>query len=503
MTVVLEVEGENDGKVTLKGLWTQYAVTFVVNLGAFSIGTLLGWTSQAVPNLKSESSVIKLTDNELSWIAGFMPLGAAFSGVPVLVVMKHLGRKLTLLSVVPFYVLGFCLLAWANNVDMFYAGRFITGMSGGAFSIISPLYTAEIGEKRIRGSLGTYYEFMLAVGVEFSYIVGGYVSVFWLCLTSGAIPVVFACIFVFMPETPYHLVSQGEKAREASNGAHGGDSDGKTEEAVKSLKFLRGTNKVDGELEEIRKFVNESKTKNFSWRVLKSRAAIKSVLIGFWLMVFQQFGGANAVVFNATTIFQEAGSTLEPSKATMVVGFMQFGGNFLSMLLIDRLGRRILLLLSGTVMGTCTLLLGFYFHWLSNNENVDKVKWLPLLCLCLFMIMFSIGWGPVAWMMLGEIFDTEIKSVASSFCCATNWIATFLVTRKSGCKNTCSKLIDAYFGDLIVAFGQDWTFWLFTVVSALGVAFVYFLVPETKGKTLEEIQRDLTGIENKGFDVDS
>lgn len=91
---------------------------------------------------------------------------------------------------------------------MFYAGRFITGMSGGAFSIISPLYTAEIGEKRIRGSLGTYYEFMLAVGVEFSYIVGGYVSVFWLCLTSGAIPVVFACIFVFMPETPYHLVSQ-------------------------------------------------------------------------------------------------------------------------------------------------------------------------------------------------------------------------------------------------------------------------------------------------------
>lgn len=73
---------------------------------------------------------------------------------------------------------------------------------------------------------------------------------------------------------------------------------------MKSLKFLRGTNKVDGELEEIRKFVNESKTKNFSWRVLKSRAAIKSVLIGFWLMVFQQFGGANAVVFNATTIFQ-------------------------------------------------------------------------------------------------------------------------------------------------------------------------------------------------------
>lgn len=91
---------------------------------------------------------------------------------------------------------------------MYYAGRFITGMSGGAFSIVSPLYTAEIGEKHIRGSLGTYYEFMLAVGVEFSYVVGGSVSVFWLCIICGTVPVIFASIFVFMPESPYYYVSK-------------------------------------------------------------------------------------------------------------------------------------------------------------------------------------------------------------------------------------------------------------------------------------------------------
>lgn len=91
---------------------------------------------------------------------------------------------------------------------MYYAGRFISGASGGAFSIVTPLYTAEVGEKTIRGALGTYYEFMLAVGVEFSYIIGGSVSVFWLCIICGIVPIVFGILFSFMPESPYYYVAQ-------------------------------------------------------------------------------------------------------------------------------------------------------------------------------------------------------------------------------------------------------------------------------------------------------
>lgn len=91
---------------------------------------------------------------------------------------------------------------------MYYAGRFISGASGGAFSIVTPLYTAEVGEKTIRGALGTYYEFMLAVGVEFSYVIGGSVSVFWLCIICGIVPIVFGILFSFMPESPYYYVAQ-------------------------------------------------------------------------------------------------------------------------------------------------------------------------------------------------------------------------------------------------------------------------------------------------------
>ena len=91
---------------------------------------------------------------------------------------------------------------------MFYAGRFITGLCGGAFSIISPIYTGEIGDKNIRGSLGTYYEFMLAAGVEFSYVIGGITSVFWFSITCGLIPILFGIIFIFVPDSPYYYVSK-------------------------------------------------------------------------------------------------------------------------------------------------------------------------------------------------------------------------------------------------------------------------------------------------------
>lgn len=91
---------------------------------------------------------------------------------------------------------------------MYYIGRILAGISGGAFSIVAPVYTAEIGEKEIRGALGTYYEFMLAVGVEYSYIVGGFVSVFWLSIICGVVPIVFAAVFVFMPESPYFLIAK-------------------------------------------------------------------------------------------------------------------------------------------------------------------------------------------------------------------------------------------------------------------------------------------------------
>ena len=170
-------------------------------------------------------------------------------------------------------------------------------------------------------------------------------------------------------------------------------------------------------------------------------------------------------------LLQAAGSDLEPSTATIIVGAMQ--------VVVDRLGRRLLLLISDSVMAICALLFGVYFYLKSEGEDTSSLGWLPLTSVCLFIIVFSLGYGPIPWMMVGELFAPQIKGFASSLSCVLNWILAFIVTK--------------FYSDLVLAFSIQATFWIFAVLSAIGTVFVFFIVPETKGKTLDEIQRELGG----------
>jgi SP family facilitated glucose transporter-like MFS transporter 8 len=179
-------------------------------------------------------------------------------------------------------------------------------------------------------------------------------------------------------------------------------------------------------------------------------------------------------------LFQSAGSDLEPSTATIIVGVIQVVATFISTLVVDRLGRRILLLLSDFVMAVCTLLLGVYFYLMNEtHDDVSNLGWLPVTSVCVFIVVFSLGYGPIPWMMVGELFAPHIKGFASSLSCVLNWILAFLVTK--------------FYSDLADSFGAHTTFWIFAVISVIGTVFVFFLVPETKGKTLDEIQKELGG----------
>ncbi|XP_043510902.1 facilitated trehalose transporter Tret1-like, partial [Frieseomelitta varia] len=152
---------------------------------------------------------------------------------------------------------------------------------------------------------------------------------------------------------------------------------------------------------------------------------------------------------------------------------------FVSTLTVDRVGRRILLLASIICLGLTTFVLGIYFYLLDNDIDVNSITWLPPTSLCIFIIMFNMGFGPLPWMMMGELFAAEVKGVAASSACFLNWVLVFIVTK--------------FFSDLSNAIGIGPTFWLFAVVCVIGIFFVYFLVPETKGKSLEDIQKELNG----------
>ncbi|KAJ4426299.1 hypothetical protein ANN_27113 [Periplaneta americana] len=203
--------------------------------------------------------------------------------------------------------------------------------------------------------------------------------------------------------------------------------------------------------------------------------ARRALVVGLGLMVFQQLSGINAVIFYSVDIFEAAGSTLDPKVAAIIVGVVQVVMSYAASAAVDRAGRRILLLVSASVMALCLALLGFYFCL----EDAAGLGWLPLVCVTVFIIVFSLGFGPLPWMMMAELFAPRVKGNASSVAVCTNWTLVFLVTFS--------------FGKLVAGLGEHTTFWIFAAICACATVFVWRLVPETKGKSLDEIQRLLSG----------
>lgn len=439
--------------------------------GALAAGTALGWTAQISKKVVSkpgdpfgEYNFFVSQDN-WSWVGSVVPVGAALICIFIGTIIQVIGRKLTMLLLVVPFTIGWALVIFATNVPILLVGRFLLGISGGAFCVAAPTYTAEIAQSDIRGTLGSYFQLMMVIGILFVYVVGAFASVFALSIICGVIPLIFGGIFVFMPETPLYLISKGRK-----------------EEAAKSLKWLRGSEyDYSEELAELQQQHEEEKGNKVSiGQALKRRATKKAIVISLGLMFFQQMSGINAVIFFTGDIFEAANTGIPAYAATIIVGVMQVIGVFVSSLIVDRAGRRLLLLPSIVAMTICTVILGGYFYAArANAESVANLGIIPIVSMSVFIILFSIGFGPIPWMMMGELFANDIKGLAGSVAGAFNWSLAFLIT--------------STFVPMKNTFGDGPTFWIFGGFCVVGTLFVFFFVPETKGKSLPEIQLMLGG----------
>lgn len=326
------------------------------------------------------------------------------------------------------------------------------------------MYTAEIAQSEIRGTLGSYFQLMMVIGILFVYSVGMKVNVFVLSVICACIPLIFGAVFVFMPETPLYLISKGKK-----------------EDAIRSLKWLRGSDyDYSAELADMQAQHEENKSNKVSiGAALARKATVKAMLISLGLMCFQQMSGINAVIFYTKGIFEAANTGIDSGIATILVGVMQVIAVFVSSIVVDKLGRRLLLIPSVIVMAVCTLMLGGYFYMKDAQHDVSNLGWLPIVSLCVFIVLFSLGYGPIPWLMMGELFAPDVKGVAGAFVGTFNWMLAFLITKTF-----------AFFNHTL---GQGQTFWLFTAFCVAGVVFTVLVVPETKGKSLPEIQRMLNG----------
>ncbi|EDW72543.2 uncharacterized protein Dwil_GK19308 [Drosophila willistoni] len=428
-------------------------------VGSFSLGASVGWSGPVESRYKEGKAGYSFTpnDDEWGWISSLLTLGAGLVCIPIGVIIGIIGRKLTMLILVLPYMIGWALIGFDLNVTMVMLGRFIIGACGGSFCVTAPMYNTEIAEVQNRGMMGCFFQLFLVHGILYGYICGAVNDVRIVTFLCAIMPIIFFITFIWMPESPVYLMQKG-----------------KTEKAEKAMKFLRG--KDTDNTAELNEMAEETKKKNVRLTdVFFQKATMKGLFLSVSLMLFQQFTGVNAIVFYSSQIFESANTGISPNLCNIILGILMILSSLMALFLIDRIGRKMILLICSTVMTGSLLLMAGYYQWLQSKN----LGWIGTLAVCIFVVSFSGGFGPVPWLLTAELFAEDAKTVAGAIACTSNWLLAFCVTK--------------LFPLCVNEFGEAVCFLFFSIMSILAFVFVLFLVPETKGKTLNEIQAILGG----------
>lgn len=370
------------------------------------------------------------------------------------------GRKKTLLFAAVPILIGWILVAFANSVVMLYLARFLCGISYGTVYSATPMYLGEIASDFIRGSIGTLLTVMAKLGILFVYAIGPYVSVSALAWVLFALPLIFIAVFVWLPESPYYLVDKEEM-----------------DKAKSSLQWLRGNNQIDSELEQMKTAIVKARANKGTFKELLSPSNRVSLIIVLGLGACQQLCGSQAVIAYAQSFFEEVGSDLGSSESSIILAVVQLVTAAFSSSIVDRWGRRPLLLISTSGSAICTAIIGTYFYLVHLEIDMKPYSIIPMIVIMIFIISYTIGLATVPFAILGEIFPTNVKAVAAAVYTMFASAVGFGVI----------KLYQVVSDD----FGIFYTFWGFAVCSLLFVIFVWYLIPETKGKPLAQILEEM------------
>jgi sugar porter (SP) family MFS transporter len=358
------------------------------------------------------------------------------------------------------YVIGALGCAFSQTYPQILAARFWLGLAVGTASFVSPMYIAEIVPPRIRGGVVSFNQLMITLGILVAYIVdwgfAGFSNnwrwMFGVAVVPGA---VLAIGMYFMPFSPRWLIEKGRKddAREVLSRYRDSEED------------------VDDEVREIEQVAEEE----FSLRELLGKAVRRMMIVGIALAVFQQIVGINTVIYYAPTILKFAGQQNTGALTQSVfIGCTNVFFTIVAILLLDKLGRRFFLITGTSILTVALIGLGIFF---ASSSLQHSAGWFALACLLVYIAGFAIGLGPVFWLMIAEIFPLQMRGPAMALCTMVNWGFNFLISY------TFLTLTD-------VATKQG-TFWLYAFFGVCAVVFFVTVVPETKDRSLEQIQADL------------
>ena len=433
-----------------------YFISFIAAMGGLMFGFDIAIISGAVPLIQP---YFEWNELQLGWGVSSLLVGAIIGSLTSGILTDRFGRKKLLIIVALFFALTCAATALATSSSVFIIARLVGGLSVGFASVLSPMYVAEVSPPEKRGMLVSVYQLAIVTGILVSYFINYTLlnvenNWRWMFASGVAPSVVFFVGLFFIPESPRWLYKAGRK-----------------DESMSVLTKILGQELAKKEMAEIADSLKEA-SKSLSIKELFSSKFRRVMLVGFCLSVLIQVSGINTVIEYAPKILLAAGVEIKNALLqTSLIGLINFIFTFVAIFFIDKIGRRKLYLIGSIGMTVNLVLLAFAFY-------VDLNDIFVLIFIMLFIAFFAACIGPVFWTLVSEIFPNRIRGAAVAFASFTQWVFNFLVV-----------LLFPHFLSLI---GGAATFLVLALMAFLQWLFTWLYVPETKGKSLEEIEHAWT-----------
>lgn len=436
-----------------------YFLTAVAALGGLLFGYDTAVISGAIGYLQQKFELSALMTG---WAASSAIIGCIFGAMFAGKLSDMWGRKKVLMLTAILFGVSAIGSAIPENLTQFVIARFIGGLGVGAASMLSPLYITELAPASIRGRLVSIYQLAIVIGILLIFFVNmlvqGLGDETWninfgwrYMLGSETIPaILFLIAIFFVPESPRWLMKVGREA-----------------EALQVLTRINSPAIASRIIEEIKMTLHQQK--GTLKELFKGRFR-KAIFIGILLAIFSQVQGINAIMYYAPTIFSEVGNGSQAAfTQTVIVGIINVLFTWVAISMVDKVGRKSLLLWGGVGMCLSLIICGASFYFSLGG-------YVLLIFILTYVASFAASYGPVTWVVISEIFPIKMRGLAMSVATLMLWISVYFVTQ--------------FFPYLLEEIGAAYTFWLFAVMSFFAFLFVYTRVPETKGKSLEEIENE-------------
>lgn len=441
-------------KVNFRYLLT---ISLVTALGGLLFGFDISVISGTIPFIQD---VFELNETMKGWVVSSALigciLGASYSGR----LGDYFGRKKVLLVVSILFGISAIGSGVANSISTFVFYRILGGLAVGGASVLAPMYIAEVSPAHLRGRMVSINQLTIVLGISMAYFSNYFLLAVgenawrWMFAAEAVPSALFFFALFIVPESPRWLVARKNEAK-----------------AHFVLQKVAGTGFADFELSEIKASLIGNEKRGTLKQLFKKKYSL-ILFLGIFLAVFQQWSGINVIFFYAPDIFAKANLGVDAALfQTTLVGLMNIVFTIVAMQVIDKMGRKKLMLIGAAGMMVCYLIIGYLFR-------IDRTDdWLLLTFIIITPAFFAFGLGPTVWVVLSEIFPNKIRGAAMSVATFSLWVACYILTLT--------------FPIFVELFSAAITFWIYGIICAIGFVVIYKMLPETKGISLEKLEKIL------------